>query len=100
MAEQLQHLIAMSGRAYIQLQVLAFDRAKHGPTDGSFTVLEMPKKERYVYVDSPAAARLIPEAAVVEKFTRGFDAARVNALPVEDSIRLIARPRSELYEHD
>lgn len=99
MAAQLQRLIEVSGLPHVQLQILAFDRARYAPTDGSFFVLEIPKNDRYVYVDSPAAARLTPEPSVVEQFTRGFDAARVHALPVEDSIRLIEGLRSDLYGH-
>jgi transcriptional regulator with XRE-family HTH domain len=99
MADQLQHLIDASALSHVQLQVLTFDRAKYAPSEGSYTVLEMSKNDRYVYVDSTGAGRLIPEAPIVEKFARGFDAARVNSLPVEDSIRFIAGLRRELYEH-
>lgn len=98
MADQLQHLIDASTLSHVQLQVLTFDRAKHAPSEGSYTVLEMSKNDRYVYVDGTGAGRLIPEPSIVEKFARGFDAARVNALPMEDSIGFIAGLRRELYE--
>ncbi|MGA8116293.1 MAG: helix-turn-helix transcriptional regulator [Actinocatenispora sp.] len=97
MAGQLQHLIDVAQLPHIQLQILTFDRATNAPTDGSFFVLELPRGDRVVYVEGPAGGRLIPDRTAVQEFARAFDAARCQALAVEDSIALIARVRGELY---
>lgn len=98
MAAQLHHLIEIAHHPHVQLQVLTFDRAKRAPTDGSFTVLELPKRDRYLYIEGPSNGRLIPEPEVVERYARAFDAASCHALPVEDSVELIDRLRRDLYE--
>ncbi len=97
MAAQLQHLTAIAELPHVQLQVLTFDRANQAPTDGSFALLELPKRDRYVYVDGPGGGRLEPDQALAEGYSRAFDAARSQALPTTDSIEMIARVRSELY---
>lgn len=98
MAAQLQHLIDVAELRNVQLQILTFDRAKHVPNDGSFIVLELPKNERYIYVEGPGNGRLIPDAHLVAGYVRAYDAARCQALPVEDSIEMIERVKRDLYE--
>jgi transcriptional regulator with XRE-family HTH domain len=98
MAAQLTHLIETAARPNIQLQILTFSHARLAPTDGSFTLMELPERERYVYVDNPANARLIPESETVEYYARGFRAAQCQALPIEDSIELIDRVRRDFHD--
>lgn len=99
MAAQLAHLIAAAELPHVQLQVLPFDRAAKAPTDGSYVVLELPKKDRYIYVEGPGSGRLIPEQDLVDRFAQAFARAQCQALAVEDSIGLIARLKRDLYEH-
>jgi transcriptional regulator with XRE-family HTH domain len=98
MAEQLRYLTEVAELPHVTLQVLPFDRAQTAPTDGSFTVMDMPNKERLVYIEGPGKGQIIPGAEEVEYYARAFGAACIQALAVEDSIAMIHGLRSELYE--
>ncbi|MEV0843711.1 helix-turn-helix transcriptional regulator [Actinocatenispora sera] len=97
MADQLRHLVDIADHSHVQLQILTFERARKAPNDGTFVVIELPHHERCIYVEGPGNGRLIPEPHIVDAYTRAFDAARSQALPVEDSIEMIERLRRELY---
>lgn len=98
MAAQLTHLIETAARPNIQLQILTFKRAPTAPTDGSFTVMQLPQHDTVLYVEGPGNGRLYPDRELVDRFVRAFSAAQCQALAVEDSVQLIARLRGELYE--
>lgn len=99
MAKQLQRLIELAVLPNLSLQVLPYSRARSAPTDGSFVLLKMPNRERFLYIEGPGDGRLIPEGDIVESYAEALDAARGQALAVEDSIEFIASVRRELYEH-
>ena len=99
MAEQLSHLVEIADRPNVSLQVLPYSKAKQAPTDGSFVLLKLPSRERLLYIEGPGNGRLIPDDEIVESYTDALDAARCQALAVEDSVAFIDCVRSELYEH-
>lgn len=98
MTKQLGHLIDLVELPNVSLQVLPYERAKNAPTDGSFVLLKLPNRDRFLYVEGPGDGRLIPEGDIVESYAEALEAARGQALAVEDSIAFIASMRSELYE--
>lgn len=99
MADQLRHLVQIAELPNLSLQVLPYSKAKNAPTDGSFVLLKLPGREQFLYIEGPGNGRLIPEDTVVESYAEALDAARGQALAVEDSVAFIDRVRSELYEH-
>ncbi|GAA4201271.1 helix-turn-helix domain-containing protein [Actinocatenispora rupis] len=99
MSEQLRRLIEHAELPNLSLQVLPYAQAKKAPTSGSFVVLTSPDRSRFLYMEGPGDGRVTPDQAIVESYTEALDAARAQALPVEDSIAFIAGLRSELYGH-
>jgi transcriptional regulator with XRE-family HTH domain len=99
MSAQLRHLVSCAGFPNLSIQVLPYDKASQAPTDGSFVLLTLPDRDRYLYIEGPGNGRLIPDDTIVESYVDAMDAARAQALAVEDSIAFIERVRSELYEH-
>ena len=98
MAAQLTHLIETAARANIQLQILTFKRARNAPSDGSFIILELPKRDRCIYVEGLGNGRLITDTALVDACSRAYAGAQCQALAVEDSIELMVRLRRDLYD--
>jgi transcriptional regulator with XRE-family HTH domain len=98
MSDQLQRLIELAALPNLSLQVLPYGKAKNAPTSGSFVVLKMPNRDRFLYMEGPGDGRLIPDQDIVESYVEALEAARGEALAVEDSIAFIASMRRELYE--
>ncbi|BCJ26444.1 helix-turn-helix domain-containing protein [Actinocatenispora sera] len=97
MAAQLTHLIETAARPNIQLQILTFEQARDAPTDGAFVVLELPQRERVLYVEGVGNGRLVPDEEIVDRFARAFSAAQCQALSMADSIAFIEMVRRERY---
>jgi transcriptional regulator with XRE-family HTH domain len=99
MAEQLHRLVEMASRPFIGLVVLPMAHAGRAPMDGQFILLDLPRGERYAYVEGPASGQVIVDPGDVEKCARAFEMLLAQALPVEDSVALILRTIGERYAH-
>jgi hypothetical protein len=99
MARQLQHLVELAARPHIKLHILTYQCAANTHMAGSFTVLELPKRERLVYVEGTGSGQILPAPDEVERLARTFEAVRGEAMSTAKSVEFIDCMREELYEH-
>ncbi|WP_073951847.1 helix-turn-helix domain-containing protein [Streptomyces kebangsaanensis] len=96
MKAQLEHLLAISERANVTIQVLPFSRGAHASMFGPYVVLGFPEEAALdvVLADNPTGSVWLEREAEVTRYRELFDAARTSALsPVES--RSVIRRRSK-----
>ena len=93
MRKQLRHLIAVSRRNNVVLQVLPFTAGAHPANDGAFNILGFPEPAdpAVVYLQTRLGSAFMEEPGDVAKYTEIFDHLRVEALSQDDSRALITR---------
>jgi transcriptional regulator with XRE-family HTH domain len=92
MRAQLRHLIEMSDRPNIELQVLPFSEGWHPGTVGSFSILEFPEgiHSPVVYVISQAGDAYLEREDDLRRVTLAYTHLHAAALSVSKSRELIA----------
>jgi hypothetical protein len=96
MRAQLEHLLTVSERPNVTVQVLPFSRGAHASMFGPYVVLGFPDEAALdvVLADNPTGSIWLEQEAEVARYRELFDAARTSALsPVES--RTVIRHRSE-----
>jgi transcriptional regulator with XRE-family HTH domain len=89
--EQLTHLLRLSERPEICLQVLSHDTDCYVAYSGSFTVLEFPDEPPIVFIESAGQGSLIDTPPSVATCARRFDRLRGHAHSVPESRAIIER---------
>jgi transcriptional regulator with XRE-family HTH domain len=91
MIEQLEHLIQMSKRPNVILQVVPFGAGAHAGMPGSFAVLDFPDAEdsELVYSDSMVGDIFLEAEPDIRRFSSIFDLLRAAALSPADTARMI-----------
>lgn len=92
MAEQIDHLVDLSRRAHITIQVLPFSLGAHAALPGSFIHLEFPEggPPETVYVENPLGDSLFQhDEAVTKRYRERFQALEKIASPYEDFARFV-----------
>ncbi|WP_128981101.1 helix-turn-helix domain-containing protein [Streptomyces roseicoloratus] len=90
---QIEHILRMSERRNIEVQVMAMSRAHHAGLDGPMQMLETPENRWYGYVEGQRAGMLISDAKEVGILKRRYDRMRSQALTLEDSQSLLRQMR-------
>ncbi|MEU7838106.1 MULTISPECIES: DUF5753 domain-containing protein [unclassified Nonomuraea] len=97
MKAQLRHLMEISTRPNVTLQVLPFETGSHAAMDGSFIAIEFPDPwPPVVYLESQSDARYLEDPAVVQGYNVVFNHLRAKSLSVEDSLAFIAQVGKDL----
>ncbi|WP_411137064.1 helix-turn-helix domain-containing protein [Streptomyces sp. C10] len=94
--EQLEHLVEMSGRPNIALQVLPFSAGPHGLTGTDLMFLRLPDARTVAYAETDVGGELIEETGRVERLHHAYDAVRDMALPPAESRKFITRMLEEV----
>lgn len=81
MHDQLLHLVTMSRRPNITIQVVPYDAGGHTGLLGAFSVAELGNRAAIVFVEDIADGRVSEDAATASLVTLRFDALRSEALP-------------------
>jgi transcriptional regulator with XRE-family HTH domain len=83
MAAQIAHVIDVSKRPNVVVQLLPFSDGAHPGMDGSFTVLDFAREavESVVYLEGRAGGRILTEPAKTAKYIETFDLLRSDASP-------------------
>ncbi|MDA8372280.1 MAG: helix-turn-helix transcriptional regulator [Nocardiopsaceae bacterium] len=99
---QLAHLVAMSERGNITIQVLSFESGAHAAHEGAFTVMRFPvQKDQKIelpdvtYVEYPQGALYLEEPHTVANFSSIFANVADQALNPEDSVAFIQQVLDE-----
>ncbi|KUN83151.1 hypothetical protein AQJ66_19860 [Streptomyces bungoensis] len=97
MREQLQHLLMMSQRPLVTIQVLPFTSGAHAAAVGSFAVLRGPKPDLdVVYVDLIGGGLFMEKHQELERYRLAFEYLSAQALDFESSAAIVDRISKEL----
>jgi hypothetical protein len=97
MQSQLAHLLTMSQRPRITIQVLPFSTGAHAAAVGSFAVLRGPAPELdVVYVDLIGGGLFMEKRQELERYRLAFEYLSAQALDLESSAETIHRISKEL----
>ncbi|WEO96660.1 helix-turn-helix transcriptional regulator [Streptomyces sp. FXJ1.172] len=94
--EQLEHLLEMSERPSITLQVLPFSVSFHGLASTDLMFLRLLDTRTVAYAENDVHGELIAEPSKVERFQRTYDAVRDSALSPVESRKFILRMLEEV----
>ncbi|MFI6661333.1 helix-turn-helix domain-containing protein [Streptomyces sp. NPDC050523] len=96
MRNQLDHLLALSQRPHITVQVLPFSSGAHAAAVGSFAVLRGPAPELdVVYVDLLGGGLFVEKRQELERYRLAFEYLSAQALDLESSAEIIHRISKE-----
>jgi transcriptional regulator with XRE-family HTH domain len=98
MRDQLKHLLAVTSRPAMTLQVLPFSVGAHAGHGGAFSILEFPTRtdSEVAYVESVAGILYLEKDREVRARAEAFDRLRAAALAPAASAELIEQVASEL----
>ena len=99
MAEQVDHLIAMSKRENIRIHLLPLNAADHTTLQCGFSVLRFPQHGDVAFVDSPLAGHIVDGSEQTGELNRLFGQFQQAALGAAESRSYLATLRSR-YETD
>ena len=97
MCEQLEHLIAVSERSKITVQVVPADVGAHVGLLGAFFIASFENAPGIVYLESPDEGQTTERPSAVAKITETFDMLRAEALPRAASQDLIRKVAEEQW---
>ncbi|QVJ01002.1 helix-turn-helix domain-containing protein [Nocardiopsis eucommiae] len=85
MAAQIDHLIELSYRPRLRLQVVPLKAENHAGLGGSFTLMEVPESGTFAYVESQETGFVLKQPDLVGSYDRTFAELRSAALPAPES---------------
>jgi hypothetical protein len=97
MHEQFEHLIAMSARPNVSIQVVPYAAGGHTGLLGAFVMAETPTARRIVYVDEISGGHVAEDATDVDKVALRFETIRSEALPTRASRDVITKVDREKW---
>ncbi|MGW9351103.1 Helix-turn-helix domain-containing protein [Nocardiopsis flavescens] len=96
MRDQIRHLILMSQRANVNIQVLPFNIGAHSSPDGPFALVKMDDPfPEVAHIESPAGSIYL-ETEAVDRFVDTYDWLQEHSLGIEDTAALLADLEKEL----
>jgi Predicted transcriptional regulators len=98
MRAQLRHLIEMSQRPNITLQVLPFEAGPHPAMDGSFVIVGFPESADpdVVYLENQVSSLYLEDSAAVDRYNAVYNHLRAKALNPDQTRRLLAQAAEEI----
>jgi hypothetical protein len=97
MRDQLHHLVTMSDRPQVTVQVVPYSAGAHPGTAGAFVIAGFDEAPSIVYLDTAATGQIVESPALVDEVTLVWEALRSEALPRAASRDLIAKIAEELW---
>ncbi|USY22637.1 Scr1 family TA system antitoxin-like transcriptional regulator [Nocardiopsis exhalans] len=85
MAEQIDHLLKLSYRRRLDIQIVPIATEGHAGLGGSFKLMEVPGNGTFVYIESQQTGMSLKQPEVVASYERTFAELRSAALPVTAS---------------
>jgi transcriptional regulator with XRE-family HTH domain len=81
MHDQLAHLVDLSRRPNVTIQVVPYDAGGHSGLLGAFVIADRPSAARIVFIEDVIGGRVSEDAATVAEVVLRFNALRSEALP-------------------
>lgn len=97
MHTQLEHLITMSERPQITVQVVPYSVGEHPGVAGSFVIAGFDDAPSIVYLDTAVTGQLVETQSMVDQVTLMWEALRSEAAPRAASRDLIAKIAEERW---
>ncbi|WBB63543.1 helix-turn-helix transcriptional regulator [Streptomyces sp. WMMC500] len=97
MKDQLEHLLTVSEREHVDVQVLPFDQGAHAGVDGAFHLLHFSAGPPVAVVEPMTTALYLEEDGHLARYESGFDHLRAEALDVRASRKYIGKVLKERY---
>ncbi|MEU9011378.1 helix-turn-helix transcriptional regulator [Streptomyces sp. NPDC048479] len=97
MRDQLEHVLAMTERPRITVQVLPYDRGEHPAMGGSVTLLTLSGGSQVVYLEGINSGTLVEAPGEVERYAVAYDLLQANALPPDVSADFIRKVMEDRY---
>ncbi|RAY15941.1 XRE family transcriptional regulator [Actinomadura craniellae] len=91
MKDQLRHLIELSQRPNVTIQVVPADRGSYPGLAGPLTILGFKEDPDAAYAEAHGGGQLIEEDSAVEYLQIRFDRIRASALSQEESLELLRK---------
>ena len=97
MLAQIEHLLELTKRSNVSLQVVPFPLSGYA-AEGSFTMLRFaePELPNVVYIEHLSGALYLDKRSDTELYRRVFDRLTVDAKSPEHTRQLLAKVRAEL----
>ena len=87
--EQLSHILEVSERRNVQIQVMPHNREVHAGLNGPMILLETAERDRLAYVEGPSGGYFVDEQPNLGDLFARYGILRAQALSPEDSAQLI-----------
>lgn len=100
MKDQLAHLLTMSNRPWVKVQVLLFEAGAHTGMMGSFAHLRFDGDPDILYTEDFVQGHMTANPEAIREGAVRYDQLQAAALSVEDSAALIARVMEERYGNE
>ena len=81
MHDQLAHLVDLSRKPNVTIQVVPYDAGGHSGLLGAFVIADRPSAARIVFIEDVIGGRVSEDAATVAEVVLRFNALRSEALP-------------------
>jgi transcriptional regulator with XRE-family HTH domain len=81
MHDQLAHLVSLSKKPNVTIQVVPYDAGGHSGLLGAFVIADGPSAARIVFIEDVVGGRVSEDAATVAEVVLRFNALRSEALP-------------------
>ncbi|MEU4078855.1 transcriptional regulator [Streptomyces venezuelae] len=95
-SEQLDHILTLSERRNIDIQIMSESRGHHAGLDGPLCLLETEENSWYAYSEGQRTAQLISDSKEVSILQQRYARMRAQALSVEASVGLLREIRGAL----
>ncbi|MEW1794009.1 helix-turn-helix domain-containing protein [Streptomyces niveus] len=99
MAGALRHVADLMRRRRIIVQVLPFTSGAHAAMGGGLKLMSFSDPPPLVYLHGAGSGQLLDDPASVAQYELAYDLLRANALPLRESLPLIAQ-LAEDYDHE
>ncbi|MFC9390251.1 helix-turn-helix domain-containing protein [Streptomyces venezuelae] len=96
MREQVDHIIELSERRNIDIQIMSQSRGHHAGLDGPLCLLETEENTWYAYSEGQGTSHLISDPKEVSILQQRYARMRAQALSVEASVSLLREIRGAL----
>ncbi|GAA1986032.1 helix-turn-helix transcriptional regulator [Nocardiopsis rhodophaea] len=96
MARQLDHLLAISRKPHVVVQVVPLSTEYHPGLDGAFTLITVPERGEVLYMETRVSGTPMDGPEEVQEYSRVYGELRGVALPPVASRELLEEKRGEL----
>ncbi len=97
MHDQLMHLVAISERPNVTIQVLPYSAGGHSGLAGAFIIADFPAAPSILFMDEISGGQVVEDATVVAVASLHFTSLRSDALPQTASRDLMMKVAEERW---